>query len=90
MRSFQYWRFETMKLRYVVVCVLSIFLSNNSFASDFSISFDWGNIKKCTSGKPNKVSNPIFELKTFPAALLGYILKWLIGMFLIIIMEVAG
>ena len=55
-----------MKLRYIVVFGLSILLSNSSFASEFSMSFDWGNIKKCTSGKPNKVSNPIFELKNVP------------------------
>ena len=29
-------------------------------------TFDWGNLKSCTSGKPNKVSNPIFELKNVP------------------------
>ena len=45
--------------------LLSIMASSVS-ASEFEISFDWGNIKKCTSGNPNTVSNPIFELKNVP------------------------
>jgi len=36
-------------------------------AADFSIGFDWGNIKKCTSGNPNTVVNPKFTLRGVPA-----------------------
>ena len=35
-------------------------------AEEFSISFEWGDIKKCTTGYPNKVSNPIFTLNNVP------------------------
>ena len=35
-------------------------------ADEFKITFDWGNLKKCTSGKPNIVSNPIFKLENVP------------------------
>lgn len=35
-------------------------------AADFSIGFDWGNLKKCTSGNPNTVSNPKFKLRGVP------------------------
>ena len=36
-------------------------------AADFGFSFDWGNIKRCTSGNPNRVPNPVFSLKNVPA-----------------------
>lgn len=36
-------------------------------AADFSISFEWGNLKRCTSGSPNTVSNPQFKLGGVPA-----------------------
>ena len=35
-------------------------------AAAFSISFSWGNLKKCTSGNPNRVSNPAFKLSAVP------------------------
>jgi hypothetical protein len=34
--------------------------------ADFSFSFSWGNIKKCTSGDPNTVPNPKFTLRGVP------------------------
>ena len=43
-----------------------VFFNFSVFASDFSISFEWGEIKRCTSGKPNTVSNPYFKLKNVP------------------------
>ena len=33
------------------------------FASEFSFEFDWSDLKKCTTGNPNIVKNPIFILK---------------------------
>jgi len=35
-------------------------------AEEFSISFVWGDIKKCNTGNPNRVSNPIFTLSNVP------------------------
>ena len=35
-------------------------------AAAFSISFSWGNLKKCTSGNPNRVANPAFKLSSVP------------------------
>ena len=35
-------------------------------AEEFSISFEWGDIKKCTTGRPNMVLNPIFTLNNVP------------------------
>ena len=35
-------------------------------AEEFSISFEWGDIKKCNTGNPNRVSNPRFTLTNVP------------------------
>ena len=54
-----------MKLLIKSIILLLLFYIPTS-ANEFSFTFDWGNLKSCTSGKPNKVSNPIFELKNVP------------------------
>ncbi len=36
------------------------------YAKDFSMSFAWGNLKRCTSGHPNRVQNPKFKLSGVP------------------------
>ena len=35
-------------------------------ASEFAISFEWGDIPRCTSGQPNLVPNPRFVLSNVP------------------------
>ena len=35
-------------------------------ADDFEITFEWGDIPKCTTGRPNKVENPVFTLSNVP------------------------
>ncbi|AXS41456.1 phospholipid-binding protein [Breoghania sp. L-A4] len=35
-------------------------------AAAFSLSFDWGNIPKCTTGRPGRVPNPVFKLGKVP------------------------
>lgn len=35
-------------------------------AAEFTISFDWGDIPLCTSGRPNHVPNPRFILSNVP------------------------
>ena len=44
------------------ILILSIYLLSTISVYAFSFTFEWGDIKKCTSGNPNKVSNPIFNL----------------------------
>ena len=46
--------------------ILFLLFSIPISANEFSFTFEWGNLKSCTSGNPNKVSNPIFELKNVP------------------------
>ena len=47
------------------VALFLIFFQSPLYA-EFSFTFKWGDIPKCTSGNPNRVSNPIFELKGLP------------------------
>ncbi|QBF33793.1 phospholipid-binding protein [Thalassococcus sp. S3] len=46
--------------------VCALILSATTASADFSISFKWGDIPLCTSGKPNRVGNPQFVLKGVP------------------------
>ncbi len=52
----------------VLLSVLTI--SGGLFAAEpaaaFSLSFDWGNIPKCTTGRPGRVPNPVFKLGKVP------------------------
>ena len=49
--------------------LLSVFIllfATPAIAADFSVSFEWGNIPLCTSGRPNIVPNPRFILSNVP------------------------
>jgi phosphatidylethanolamine-binding protein (PEBP) family uncharacterized protein len=43
--------------------------------ADMQLSFNWGNIPKCTTGNPNKVGNPIFRIKDLPEGTTKLIFK---------------
>ena len=46
-----------------ILLIISIyFLTTLNAFAEFSFTFEWGDIKKCTSGNPNRVENPIFTL----------------------------
>ena len=50
-----------------LILILTIYLISTINANaEFSFTFEWGDIKKCTSGNPNKVENPIFNLVNVP------------------------
>ncbi len=50
-----------------LILILIIYLVSTINANaEFSFTFEWGDIKKCTSGNPNKVENPIFNLVNVP------------------------
>ena len=61
---FFFSKFILMKKIFLVLIIYLI--STISAYAEFSFSFEWGDIKKCTSGKPNRVSNPIFNLTSVP------------------------
>jgi len=50
-----------------LILILTIYLISTINANaEFSFTFEWGDIKKCTSGNPNRVENPIFNLVNVP------------------------
>ena len=60
------------------------------FASEFSFEFDWSDLKKCTTGNPNTVKNPIFIQENVPNGTKFIYFKLTDKMFLHIIMEGGG
>lgn len=49
-----------------LIAAFGLMLAASPALADFKISFDWGDIPLCTSGKPNKVGSPAFVLKGLP------------------------
>ena len=50
-----------------IIFIITIFLfSTFSAHAEFSFSFEWGDLTRCTTGNPNVVSNPIFKLNEVP------------------------
>ena len=51
-----------------IVLAASLFLAGGGVvnAKEFKISFDWGGLKLCTSGRPNTVANPKFKVSGLP------------------------
>jgi hypothetical protein len=46
-----------------ILLIISIyFLTTLNAFAEFSFTFEWGDLKKCTDGNPNTVKNPIFTL----------------------------
>ncbi|MGB0959538.1 MAG: hypothetical protein ACPGVK_04730 [Halocynthiibacter sp.] len=53
-------------MKYIIILFTALFCTSAG-AADFSFSFDWSGLNKCTSGQPNRVGNPSFKLKNVPA-----------------------
>ena len=53
-------------MRISSLAVVLAFFAAPAFA-DFKVSFEWGDIPKCTTGNPNTVGNPVFKLQGVPA-----------------------
>ena len=49
-----------------LLLIIVLLFSKNVFSSEFNFIFDWSDLKNCTSGNPNTVSNPIFYLNNIP------------------------
>jgi phosphatidylethanolamine-binding protein (PEBP) family uncharacterized protein len=57
-----------MGLRQVfTVGLCAIVLAGPAAAGEFKFTFDWAGLKLCTSGLPNRVSNPAFKVSDLPA-----------------------
>jgi len=48
------------------IIFLFFFFTSVVSATEFGLEFEWGNLKKCNSGNPNKVDNPVFKLSNVP------------------------
>ena len=55
-----------MKKIIVIFFFLSLGISANVYSAELEFIFDWSDLKKCTSGNPNRVTNPIFYLNNIP------------------------
>ena len=55
-----------MKKIIVIFYFLSLGISANVYSAELEFIFDWSDLKKCTSGNPNNVTNPIFYLNNIP------------------------
>lgn len=54
-------------MRISALAIAALFAGSLPAAAEFSLSFGWGDIPLCTTGKPNRVGNPAFVLKDVPA-----------------------
>ena len=55
-----------MKKIIVIFFFLSLGISANVYSAELEFIFDWSDLKKCTTGNPNRVTNPIFYLNNIP------------------------
>ena len=54
-------------MKFIVKLALAFFLfASVVSAAEFGLEFEWGNLKKCNTGNPNKVDNPLFKLSNVP------------------------
>ena len=54
-------------MKFIVKLALAFFLFTSIVnAGEFGLEFEWGNLKKCNTGNPNKVDNPLFKLSNVP------------------------
>jgi len=51
--------------RIFLTAVLSV-LASGAIAQEFAVEFNWDGLELCTSGRPNTVGNPAFQLSDVP------------------------
>ena len=50
----------------VIPAAFALVLGATAARAEFTISFDWGGLKLCNTGSPNRVGNPAFTVKGLP------------------------
>ena len=53
-------------MRKIILIPLVLILYQSPLYAEFTFTFKWGDIPMCTTGNPNRVNNPIFELNGLP------------------------
>ncbi|WP_298356073.1 hypothetical protein [uncultured Litoreibacter sp.] len=56
-----------MKFRKSLAVACVALLTSTAASHAFEINFTWDGLKLCTTGKPNRVSNPAFAVRNVPA-----------------------
>lgn len=54
-------------MRFTLLMAVGMMAITTPALADMELSFGWGDIPRCTSGRPNTVGNPQFELTGVPA-----------------------
>lgn len=54
-------------MRLILMMFSGLILSATTAMAEFSVTFEWGDIPLCTTGRPNTVGSPRFEVKGVPA-----------------------
>ncbi|WP_417720353.1 hypothetical protein [Salipiger sp.] len=54
-------------MKYVLPVLAALALQTGAAQAEFSISFAWGDIPRCTSGRPGTVPSPAFAIRDLPA-----------------------
>ncbi len=62
-------------MRFWLISTSSLLLCANMAAAEFAISFNWGDIPRCTSGRPNTVGSPAFKITDLPEGTTEVIFK---------------
>ena len=57
--------------RILRLVIALVFFGATAHAQPFSFTFDWSDLKLCTSGSPNRVANPTFVIKGLPKGTVG-------------------
>ncbi len=53
-------------MRSFVLGAMALAFSATAAAAEFRISFDWGNIPSCNTGRPNEIPSPRFVIADLP------------------------
>ncbi len=62
-------------MKHFALGLAALVLTTGAAAAEMTLSFQWGNIPLCTSGRPNTVANPEFILKGVPAGTTRVVFK---------------
>lgn len=62
-------------MKHLAFGLAALVLSAATATAEMTLSFKWGNIPLCTTGRPNKVANPEFILKGVPAGTTRVVFK---------------
>ncbi len=53
-------------MKKILVTLAFLFSTGAAYAGEFTIAFDWDGLERCTSGRPNTVESPVFEVHGAP------------------------